>query len=276
MIDRGGAPPDFEIQARRAPRNSVVGHIPHASTRIPAAIRAGMNLDDADLELELVRVTDWLVDDLFGWLPGLGATMFVNRLSRLVFDPERFASDEDEPMAGVGQGAIYTHTTQGRLLQAIDADERARRIRDLFDPYHVALTGLVHDTLATFGRCLILDCHSFATIPLPSESDQSPDRPDICIGTDAFHTPPALASALERAFLAEGLRVRTNSPFAGSLVPFAYYGRESAVGSVMIEVRRGLYCYEGTGRPLAAFRAVSVALERAVSSACADWLSVPS
>ncbi len=264
-------PPNFEIVISQGRRVPVVGHVPHASTRIPAGVRAGILLGDADLEHEVVRLTDWLVDDLFAWLPGRGAPLFVNRLSRLVFDPERFASDEEEPMARVGQGVIYARDTQGRPLQTLDAAERERRIVGLYDPYHAALTGLVRDTLEALGRCLLLDCHSFATVPLPSEPDQSPDRPDICIGTDPVHTPPALVAAVRGAFADAGFRVRLDAPFAGSLVPMAYYGREQLVSSVMIEVRRGLYCDERTGRPAPGFHAVSATIEGAVSLACADW-----
>lgn len=109
MADRVGAPPpNFETVAPKERRVPVVGHVPHASTHIPAGFRAGMVLGDADLEREVLRLTDWLIDDLFAWLPGRSAPLFVNRLSRLVFDPERFASDDEEPMAGVGQSAVST------------------------------------------------------------------------------------------------------------------------------------------------------------------------
>lgn len=251
------------------PRTSavpVVGHVPHASTAIPIGVREEILLDDEGLAREIVRLTDWHTDDLFDWLRDLGATMFVNRLSRLVFDPERFADDAQEPMAAVGQGAIYTRTTSGELLRELTAEQRARRMTELFVPYHAALSELVASLLARFGRCTLIDCHSFATLPLPSETDQDPDRPDICIGTDPFHTPPAMAASLTRAFRAEGWRVRRDSPFNGCLVPLDRYRRDRRVTSVMIEVRRGLYCDESTGKRLLAFADVRAAIERAVAA----------
>jgi len=257
------------------PRTSavpVVGHVPHASTAIPIGVREEILLDDEALALELVRLTDWHTDDLFEWLRDRGATMLVNRLSRLVFDPERFADDAQEPMAAVGQGAIYTRTTSGELLRELTAEQRARRMAELFVPYQAALSELVGPILARAGRCTLIDCHSFATLPLPSETDQDPDRPDICIGTDPFHTPAALADGLERAFRAEGWRVRRDSPFSGCLVPLDRYRRDRRVASVMIEVRRGLYCDESTGKRLPAFAGVRAAIERAVAaSRLLDW-----
>jgi N-formylglutamate amidohydrolase len=214
-----------------------------------------------------VRLTDWHTDELFDWLRDHGAHIFSNRLSRLVFDPERFADDAQEPMAKVGQGVVYTKTTTGQPLRELAEDDRARRLAELFEPYHAALSGLVGSQLERFGRCTLIDCHSFATVPLPSEADQSAQRPDICIGTDAFHTPAALTSSLEEAFRAEGWRVSRDTPFSGCLVPLAYHRLDRRVASVMIEVRRGLYCDEATGERLPTFAAVHAALRRAITNA---------
>lgn len=257
--------PPFAIIEPTTARGPIVAHVPHASTVIPPDIRAEILLDDA-LARELIRLTDWHTDELFAFMADLGAPLFVNCLSRLVFDPERFVDDADEPMAAVGQGVVYTRTTDGEPLRAIDDAERTRRIEAYFDPYHAAFTALVADTLDRFGRCLIVDCHSFATEPLPSEPDQAPHRPDICIGTDAFHTPPELAEALHGAMASEGLRVRLDSPFAGSLVPLSYNGRDDRVRSVMIEVRRGLYCDETTGARSASFGDIRASLARAIQA----------
>ncbi|MBA2275073.1 MAG: N-formylglutamate amidohydrolase [Chloroflexi bacterium] len=256
----------FEILAPRTPAVPVAGHVPHASTEIPPWIRDEILLDDEALGRELVHLTDWHTDRLFDWLRDHGAQLFINRLSRLVFDPERFADDAQEPMAAVGQGAVYTRTTSGEILRDLAEDDRARRLTELFEPYHAALSGLVGSQLGRFGRCTLVDCHSFASLPLPSEADQGRDRPDICIGTDPFHTPEGLATALERAFLAEGFDVRRDSPFSGCLVPLAYYRSDPRVSSVMIELRRGLYCDEATGERLPGFSDVRAALQRAVTA----------
>ena len=133
--------------------------------------------------------------------------------------------------------------------------------------YKRQISGLVGSQLERFGRSTVLDCHSFATLPLASEPDQSPDRPDICIGTDPFHTPAALAARLEHSFRAEGFRVRRDAPFSGCLIPLAYHRRDERVSGVMIEVRRGLYCDEGTGERLPTFAAVRAALRRAITNA---------
>lgn len=257
----------FDVLVPSGPRSAVVAHVPHSSTVIPGQIRAEILLDDVALAKELVRLTDSHTDRLFSWLLDNSATMFVNRLSRLVFDPERFVGDAIEPMESVGQGVVYTRTTAGDPLQVLSAEDRSRRIETLYEPYHAALSALVADVVGEFGHCLILDCHSFPTVPLPSETDQSQPRPDICIGRDPFHTPPALADALRAALMVEGFDVRFDAPFSGTLVPLRFYQRDRAVSSVMIEVRRGLYCDETTGDLLPSAGDVGGRLEKAVIAA---------
>lgn len=255
----------YRIVAPSGGDGSLVAHIPHASTLIPPDVRRRIVLDDATLHREIVRLTDWHTDALFSWMTGLGAAILVGTLSRLVFDPERFADDAQEPMSRAGQGVVYTTTTEGAPLALITADERARRIRDLYEPYHEALSALVAGGLEESGGCTIIDCHSFATTPLPSETDQAHDRPDICIGTDAFHTPPDLADRLEESLSRQGFQVRKDSPFSGALVPLEYYHADQRVASVLIEVRRGLYCDEETGERNADFEAVRERLRRGVT-----------
>lgn len=256
----------FETRLPTGHRVPLVAHVPHASTYIPPRVRQDIVLTGPELRRELVRMTDWHADDLFSWVLEAGGAMFVNRMSRLVFDPERYADDAAEPMAPRGQGVVYTRTTDGGCLATISAEEREARIRDSYEPYHEALTSLVASTAERFGCALILDCHSFASVPLRSELDQHPLRPDICIGTDPTHTPPVLEEALMSAFSAEGLSVEVDRPFSGALVPLSL-GGDCRIRSVMIEVRRGLYCDESTGRRHGGYEATRAAVRRAVTSA---------
>ena len=245
----------------------IIAHVPHASTVIPEEVRAELLLSDEELAGELLRLTDHHTDTLFAGLAELGATSFVNDLSRLVVDPERFLDDSAEPMAPRGQGVVYWLGSRGQRIREASTPVRDRYVAAWYRPYHAALDALVAEQLAVAGESLVIDCHSFPTVPLPSELDQTPGRPDICIGTDELHTPDRLADALEAAFRAEGWQVRRNAPYAGTFVPGGFYGRDDRVTSVMIEVRRGLYLDEATGVPSPAFREVRAAITRAVATA---------
>jgi N-formylglutamate deformylase len=69
-------------------------HDPHSSTVIPAGVRDQFVLSDAELERELLLMTDRHVDELLT-LPAAGAVTVRQGVSRLVCDPERFEGDED-------------------------------------------------------------------------------------------------------------------------------------------------------------------------------------
>ena len=51
------------------------------------------------------------------------------------------------------------------------------------------------NTKSKNNKVLIIDCHSFPKYPLPYELNQQTDRPEICIGTDSFHTSEKLRIA---------------------------------------------------------------------------------
>src|ERR1017187_6814718 len=138
IIRQQGAGPETA-----GPGSFVVVHVPHAAIAIPPEVRAELLLDDTELEAELARMTDWQVDKLFAPLLELGISMFVNRLSRLVFDPERFTNDQTEPAAAAGQGVVYTRTSDGRPLRQFTVAQRSQRIAQYYDPYHAKFTALV-------------------------------------------------------------------------------------------------------------------------------------
>lgn len=250
----------------------LVVHVPHSSREIPDEVRAGLALSDADLEAEILRVTDHFTDKLCGRAAEIGAVIVVNRLSRLVVDPERFREDADEVMAAGGAGAVYVRASDGRPLRdpAPTAAERERLLAAYFDPYARAVEGVVREILDRFDRCLILDAHSFPRVPLSWERDQDPKRPLICLGTDPFHTPPEVTAALEALCLRSGRSFARDHPFRGTYVPMCFWRKDRRVRSIMIEVRRDSYMDEQTGERAPAYDATLSFLSDAIEIS-ADW-----
>lgn len=133
--------------------------------------------------------------------------------------------------------------------------------------YHAhnrALTELVDQQLEQHGHALIIDCHSFPSKPLPYQGLGEGHRtiPEICIGTDAFHTPNDLRDRLLVGFAEQGFMVGLNYPFAGALTPLKHYQSDERVTTIMIEIRRDLYMEEGTGERLYRFQFVRQSLTR--------------
>lgn len=226
----------------------MIAHVPHGSTFIPADVRRSIILSESDLERELLLVTDRYTPEIFEGIAELGGLALVNNYSRLVVDPERFEKDEEEIMASRGMGAVYTKTSYQQILRKdFSAEEKEKLLSTYFRPYHKAVALEVQTMLEQFGRCLIIDCHSFPSEPLPYEFDQSFDRPDICIGTSSFHTPEELTALVRSVCESNGLRVAIDKPFAGTYVPLTYLNDDKKVSSIMVEVNRSLYMDETTG-----------------------------
>jgi N-formylglutamate deformylase len=242
-------------------------HIPHASRFVPVEERQAIRLNDVALSYELLHMTDAYTDELFPVTPVEAARVHFP-VSRLVCDVERFPSDEDEQMAARGMGAIYTRTSMGEVLRAEpDTAQRQTLLNRWYWPHHARLERVVNDVIARSGVCLIVDCHSFSSVPLPHEPDQNARRPDFCIGTDSFHTPADVRDVILSAIKDEDYSVAVDTPFAGALVPPRSYRKDSRVSSVMIEVNRLLYMDEQSSAKSPHFEKVSNLLGRLVTVA---------
>jgi N-formylglutamate deformylase len=227
-------------------------HVPHSSSFIPAEERDWLLPDDFALAQELLLMTDAWTDLLAEGIQ-LPAVCVVFPVSRLVVDVERFPEDELEPMAAKGMGAVYTRLSTGEPLRRPDSAERDRLMGTWYYPHHARLTQAVDLALGEHGHCLIIDVHSFPSHPFPHEPDQAPNRPEICIGFDTFHTPFTDEGFVLGICSEFGFHAEINRPFAGSIVPTKHYGKNPAVKSMMIEIRRDIYMSETRGDRLPDF-----------------------
>ncbi len=215
--------------------NPILINVPHSATYIPP--EEMKYFTTPDLGHELAVMTDHFCDDLYD----TGDQMIRFPVSRLICDPERFRDDSDEIMASVGMGAIYTSCSDGKKLKSVSPGHKEELLAGYYDRYHKRLETAVEHNLNAYGKCLIIDGHSFYDEPLPYEFDRCTDRPDICIGTDPVHTPKAAEQLLRDHFSGRGYSVEINRPFVGCIVPIRYYRRNTRVMSVMIEINRRLY-----------------------------------
>ena len=176
-------------------KRKLILHVPHSSDSIP--IRDGFLVGSIELEKEILKLTDWYTDDLFY---SDEDEMIIAPFSRIFCDPERFEDDEHEVMAQFGMGVLYEKSDAGDPIRTISKELRERIISEYYRKHHLALTSSVNDQLQSFGKALIIDCHSYPSIPLIRDLDKNPVRPDFNIGTDSFHTPQKLID-LSIAFL---------------------------------------------------------------------------
>ena len=232
-------------------QSALIIHIPHSSRYIPASAR--MDYVKERLPHEFLVMTDHFCDELF-------SSMFPTLkfpYSRLYCDVERFKEDEKEEMTAVGMGFAYTHCSDGTVLRTLSKERKEQILASCYEPHHQKLIRMTESALKKTGSCLIVDGHSFYPEALPYELHPKLHRPEICIGTDPFHTPEWLSVFCYDFFTGKGYETDFNAPFIGTIVPLPYFGKEKKVRSVMIEINRKLYM-DKTGEKTSAFGKVKI------------------
>ena len=191
-------------------------HIPHASRKLNGCVEIINEKKNLDF------LTDVFVDELFE-----GRTDVTIRFvwSRFVCDVERFR--ENDPMEKKGQGVIYVRDVFGNPIKRNISDEEVYR---LYDEHHKYLTREVNFGTANFDNVIIVDAHSYEPL--------NDDDPDICLGSDEFHTPEEMVNQLQEHFIENDFTVGINHPFSGTLVPKLHYRKSRNVLSIMIEVNK--------------------------------------
>lgn len=231
---------NFEVIDNTA-TSPVIIHVPHGGTWIPAERQSEFLLSKDALEAEAHLMADLdtlqLAESVYS-VSGSKPSMFLNQVSRLVFDPERF-DDESEEMNAVGMGVLYTKTSDQEPLRALNPNLEAELKSLYYAPYAASFAALVNRALLTHETVTIIDLHSYAVTALPYELHKDQSRPALCIGADSFHTPTSLISRVKESFRPLG-SISINEPFAGTYVPLEHYGRTARVNSVMLEIRKDL------------------------------------
>jgi N-formylglutamate amidohydrolase len=217
-------------------RNSFLFHIPHSSIKVPKSSFINNEYPDS----EILKYTDWLTDKIFD-VENIKRVTF--DYSRVYCDVERFYPDEKEYMHKFGRGFYYTKTDDNKLMRTLDDKDN---VYEIYKNYHNGFNGVVQNILDEVGVVHIIDCHSFSNIPAPFDNDDGSGRPDICIGTDDFHTPSYLIDLLYLHFKSNGFDVQINMPYSGSIVPNRFYCKNKSVKSIMVEINKRLYMDESS------------------------------
>jgi N-formylglutamate deformylase len=218
---------------------NLILHIPHSSTKIPLV--EGYCVSEEILNLEILKLTDWYTDDLFGNETDYNIKA---HFSRIFCDTERFSDDNEEVMARFGMGVLYEKTDAGEPLRNLTPELRKHILDNYYWKHHNLLTESVRLQLEQFGKATIVDCHSFPQIPIIRALDKSDFRPDFNIGTDTFHTSQKLIDLSIDFFNERGFSLGVDRPYSGSIVPMEYYQKNQKVQSIMLEINRKLYLNE--------------------------------
>ncbi len=153
------------------------------------------------------------------------------------------------PRVNAGLGTVPRIVGAGETIYAgkLRFAEASSRIATCWQPFHQALQTLIDETLAAFGACLIIDCHSMPSLAGRPSTGRLAAPPDVILG-DAYGTScaPAVTAFVQNQLRAQGFGVRRNDPYAGGYIT-RHYGRpREAVQVLQIELARDLYMDEAS------------------------------
>ncbi len=221
----------------------IILHIPHSSTKIP--LYDGYLVDSTVLDKEILKLTDWYTDDLFY---SDEDEMIVAEFSRIFCDPERFTDDSQEVMAQYGMGVLYEKSDNGEDIRIVTPELKEKILTTYYWKHHNKFNIAVNNQLDSFGKAIIIDCHSYPSKPLERDLDKNPKRPDFNIGTDSYHTPKELIDISVSFFEKAGYTLGIDWPYRGSIVPPEHYQKNKNVSTIMLEINRALYLNEPTNQ----------------------------
>jgi N-formylglutamate amidohydrolase len=225
----------------------------HSGRRYDPAFLAASRLDATEIR----RSEDSFVDELFAAGPELGVPLLAAQFPRAYCDANREAWELDplmfadvlpahvnttSPRVQAGLGTIARIVGNGEPIYTgkLRFAEAQARVETCWLPFHEALAGQIEETLALFGTCLVIDCHSMPSLP-----GRHAAKADIVLG-DGFGTScaPAWTDFLHASLAALGFQVRRNDPYAGGFIT-RHYGRpREGVQVIQLEMARGLYMNE--------------------------------
>jgi N-formylglutamate amidohydrolase len=248
----------LEILRPRQQTLPVVFSSPHSGTNYTPEFTQASKLDSTSLR----KSEDSFVDEIFAAAPGLGAPLLKALFPRAYIDPNREPFELDPEMfkdplptyvncqsarvaAGLGTIARVVATGSDIYKDKLSFTEAADRINRLYRPYHKALQGLLEETRAAFGWCLLIDCHSMPSVGGPMDQDPGSGRVDFVLGDcygAACHS--AITDHVETMLTSRNHSVTRNIPYSGGYTTMHYGRPDAGVHALQIEINRGLYMDE--------------------------------
>ncbi|HEY0768485.1 MAG TPA: N-formylglutamate deformylase [Steroidobacteraceae bacterium] len=240
MIDESRAP-WLTVQRGSAP---LLLCMPHTGTSIPPAVEAQL------VSPWLGRKdTDWLIERLYGFAGGLGASIVRTGVSRTVIDANRDPSGASLYPGQATTELCPTTTFDGEPLYragcAPSPEEIATRRRVYFEPYHRTIEEEIARLRGRYAQVVLYDCHSIRSrIPRLF----SGTLPNFNLGN--FGGASCSASLTQRIeLLCDGTdfsRV-TNGRFKGGYTTRHYGRRHDGVHAVQMELACRGYLREPAG-----------------------------
>ncbi len=230
-------------------RTPLVIAVPHAGRHYPRAMLAAARLPLEALETIEDRHADLLIADAVQ----AGATAIVARMARSFVDLNRDERELDPailsppPPPGAllasakvtgGLGVVPSRIAAGGAIwkARLPAESIAARLALAHRPYHAAIATALDEAIAAHGVAILLDCHSMPSIVGAARN------PQIVVGDRHGRSSSArFVEIAARTARQAGLRVATNSPYAGGHTLDRHGRPKARRHAIQIELDRALY-----------------------------------
>ncbi len=224
----------FDFQPGTTP---LLVSMPHVGTQVPDDIGAIMTPAAGQLP-----DTDWYVDKLYDFLPGMGVSILRANYSRYVVDLNRPPSGESlypgQTVTGLCPTTLFTGEDIYRPGCTPDGDEIARRIEHYWTPYHQQIQQTLAHLRSRFGYAILWDAHSIKS-EVPAFFTGT--LPDFNWGTaDGKSCSGSLGEALIAAVHAKYSRV-INGRFKGGFITREYGDPGRGIHAVQLELSQATY-----------------------------------
>ena len=207
------------MELEKVVNSNIIINIPHSSIHIPKTFLKRVAIDKKELKEEVELLTDLYTDDLF---TNKNCNIIKADISRIACDVERFRNDAKEQMSNIGMGVIYTRTSTGKKLIKFDTEYRNIMLANYYDPYHKRLEELADLIVKQYGRCVIIDGHSYSVELLKRLGMSFKNSPDVCIGFEDKFCDIDILNILKEHFEKSGLYIAFNYPYVAYLWTFFY------------------------------------------------------
>lgn len=216
--------------------SSILFHVPHSSLIIPKPYWDICIKDKNYIRKTNLLLSDYLTDKL---LPNK-CKRLVFKYSKIFCDVEKFKDNSKEIMSEKGMGVIYARDCDN-IIAIPDKKYKKTVITSYYDKHHDKLDKMTSDILNKYGKCIIIDLHSYSDEMVEKLFD-SYNNPDICIGIDSFYTDQFLINLTMEHFKTYGYSVEINKPYLGTIIPNKYINkRDSRLKSIMLEINKRVY-----------------------------------
>jgi N-formylglutamate deformylase len=233
--------PAFHFQRPTAQEVPIILSIPHCGTAFPDEL-----VDQYEPALSKAPDdTDWFVDKLYSFAPGMGITLLKAHYSRWVVDLNR--DPESKPLYSDGRIITGLCPVTDFLGHSIYVDKRAeiekseleRRIRLYYTPYHQQLQKLIDEKKEKFGVALLWDCHSIRqSVP----TIHSEKFPDLILGdADETSAAPEIISEVFTRLTESSYHVSHNHPFKGGYITRHYGKPHQHIHTLQLEMSKVMY-----------------------------------